>query len=176
MVFQTDGDISLWNDILDLLCHLAKSVPWIREECGLVLCDTIKTLAALPFCPLFIQSCLDKLQTLGLLRSPEGVAIWLTVQKDIPTFTNFPKDVWIGDSPIDPRNRRDLSNAMREHYEASPESTKDLDNSGFWQQSVHFTWTIVLQQGMNENPDEFRDLWMGLVDGESSSTWNNKVT
>jgi DNA polymerase phi len=172
-VFQTEDDINFWNEVLDLLCGLAKSVQWIREECGLVLCDSIKTLSTLSFAHLFVQSCLFKLQDSGLLKSPEGVAVWLTVQKSIPTFKGFPNDVWIENNPIDPRNRRELSKAMREQNVPDIDDPQGLESPGFWQQSIHFSWALVLQQGMSEDPevrlgyDKFRDLWIGLVDGES---------
>jgi DNA polymerase phi len=174
MVFQTADDINLWNEVLDLLCGLSKSVQWIREECGLVLCDSIKALSTLSLGSSFLQSCLFKLHDSGLLKSPEGVAVWLTVQKSTPTFNGFPKDVWIENHPNDPRNRRELSKAMREQYEADVDETQGLERSGFWQQSIHFSWALVLQQGMSEGSevrqsyDKFRDLWIGLVDGEST--------
>jgi DNA polymerase phi len=156
--------------VLDLISNLATSVPWLREECGMVLCDGVGDLTNLPLGSFFVQACVNKLQYHKLIKSPEGVAVWLTIQTKFPNFKDFPHDVWANDDPLHPQNRSDLNRTMREQYESKDGDGQESLKSGFWQQSVHFSWILLLQTSITMSAKEdgyekFDGIWRSLVDG-----------
>lgn len=160
--------------MLDLISNLAKSLPWLREECGMVLCDSVGDLSKLPFGSFFVEACADNLKRSNLIKSPEGIALWLTIQAKFPNFEKFPHNIWAYDDPLHPQNIIELSKAMREQYEPKDGDGQENLKAGFWQQSVHFSWVLLLQTSITSSSEEinqykqFDDVWKSLVDGMSS--------
>ena len=139
----------------------------------MVLCDCVDDLSKRSFGSLFVEACANKLQRSNLIKSPEGVALWLTIQVKFPTFEKFPPDTWAHNDPLHPQNRVELSKAMREQYEARDGEGQESLKGGFWQQSVHFSWILLLQTSIAASSEDgsrykqFDDVWRNLVDGVS---------
>lgn len=139
----------------------------------MVLCDSINELSKSDHANLFARTCLEQLESHGLTRSPEGVAVWLAIQSKLPLFNAFPSNGWLRNDPLHRDNSAELNRAMREQFYNTEVEKKDSIKSGFWQQSVHFAWHMVLQTSMDRSRNlqdgcvSFGDLWRSLVDGRS---------
>jgi DNA polymerase phi len=179
----TFTDKNVWTNALSDVMDLAVKTPWLREECGVVLIDAIRAAAPREDSSELANVCLQMLVDKKLSRTPEGVAIWITVQTTCPKFSNFPAKGWEHDEPLHEDNRRSLFKTMREQFnQKHDDDEKDDDpnkiKGGFWQQSVHTAWEVVLARaielsGVNSNAateipkkNSFVQLWNNLVDGK----------
>ena len=166
-------NIDLWKQSISSVCELAKSIVWLREECGQMLCSAVRKLASKESADEFVCPCLSQLKDHGLVKTPEGVALWLTVQSTFSNFENYPSGQWAHDHPLHRENKHHLIAAMKEHsLEAAPETNGEKLKTGFWQQSVHFSWSLVLARSiaLHEEPNQasdihhFNNVWSDLVD------------
>lgn len=166
---QKEGDLEAWSDNIELVAILAKSTPWIREETGIVFCDAIKKLPQVSFAPSYVKSCFNILQQYQLIDSPEGVAIWLTVQLQIPSFKDYPKGIWAHHDPLHKENMSKLNQTMREQYREQDIAKADSLKAGFWQQSVSFSWSVVLEAAIAADAGlkTFDLTWRNIVDGST---------
>jgi DNA polymerase phi len=160
---------------------LANDVPWLREECGLLLCDAVKGLSTEIMDSIrFIGPILDKLTAQKLVRTPEGVAVWLTVRSRFPEFNEYPKKVWKDNNPLHSLERTSLAKVMRENYvqDQGEDKNANAKKTGSWQQSLHFAWIVVFDKAIEyaekENPsvepDEkfFKEIWIEITDSACS--------
>jgi DNA polymerase phi len=167
--------------VLDLVCVLANNVPWLRQECGLLLCDAVKGLSAeIINSTRFLEPVLDKLAVHKLVRTPEGVAVWLTVRSSFPEFDEYPMKVWKNNNPLHPLERASLAKVMRENYvqDEGEDKNANAKNTGSWQQSLHFAWIVVFDKAIEyaekedpsgePNEDTFKDIWIELADSPCS--------
>jgi DNA polymerase phi len=165
---QNEDDLTTWSEIVELVVLLSKSIPWIREEAGVVLCDAIKRLSQSSFAPSFVSTCFQIVQKSQLIDSPEGVAIWLTVQSQVPTFKDYPKEIWAHHNPLHRDNASKLNRIMREQYREQDAPKGDTPKTGFWQQSVSFTWSVVIEAAIEADKtlETFEFTWKNIIDGD----------
>ncbi|KAF2670802.1 hypothetical protein BT63DRAFT_385205 [Microthyrium microscopicum] len=178
-ILRQAKSMELLDQVLEIVFNLAKSVSWIREECGMVIVEAIKTASQEKDSAKFIQICVEKLASGAILKTPEGVAIWLTAQTTKGNSTlKFPASAWIHDDPLHADNRSQLLKAMRDQIDTKQpvDSENGKAKSGHWQQSVNFSWEVVLARAIEvsdpedtDSPKEaeankFRSIWTGLVD------------
>ena len=161
---------------------MAKKKPWIREECGWIIYRSIYDLSAKQADAKFVQAALEQLSSHDLVRTPEGISIWLASEDQFPT-ARVPK-VWKHDDPLDPRERGVLVKIMKES--SAPENNEDGKqennntgkSSGVWNSKLHFAWDAVLARLSDGSKKEkskdkaskssrlsFEDFWTELVDG-----------
>ena len=80
-----------------------------------------------------------------LVRSPEGVAVWLQVEQLFPK-CKLPTDVW---GHMHPLARKDITILAKVMNDARPQRPDNADRgpqgSAGWSPSLHFAWDIVLQ-------------------------------
>jgi DNA polymerase phi len=164
---QSEDGLETWSENVELVALLSKSIPWIREEAGVVLCDAIKKLSPVSFAPLFATACFKIIQQAQLIDSPEGVAIWLTVQSQVPVFKDYPKGIWAHHNPLHRENVARLNKIMREQYREQDAPKGDGLKAGFWQQSVSFTWSVVLEAAIETDKtlETFDFTWRNIIDG-----------
>ena len=87
------------EESLDLILDLAGEVPWLREECGLILCDSVRTITSVSTEQRPLDDLVEKLRATNLIRTPEGVAIWLTIRSLASEF-RLPKGIWRDQDPL----------------------------------------------------------------------------
>ena len=162
-----------WDFFIAQTAKQAQSNPWLREECGSMLCDFITTSAqAESKQEDIVQKIVEKYSSEGLLETAEGVAIWLTTQKAYPDL-KLPKDVWHKRDPIHSteRNRlaRILCDSRGSTEAAQDQKKKKVKASGTWKPQPNFAWRIVLQQAFVKypTPAKLRQFCIEILDSAS---------
>lgn len=128
----------------------------------------------------YAEAAIELLCSNDLARTPEGVAIWLTV-KDLFPDAKLPSGVWQHDDPLYVKEKRNLSKVMKEAWASEDPQGKEPGNtriSGVWNSKLHFAWDAILvrlySQDSQEKGDKlskskrvsFIDFWTEVVDGE----------
>lgn len=130
------------------LVDVAKNVPWLREECGLTLCQTVRLLAKGNHKPFYVTQILDSLKAAELLKTPQGIAIWLEVMSLAPA-ANLPKKIWHKFDPLSRTEVATLSTILRQTSEPSlavEEGAATVPSaSGARQHTPSFAWDTILQ-------------------------------
>lgn len=161
------ADDSRWGVILGKLLELGNKKPWIREECGWVIVETLAQMDQA-----HAEYTLEALHEAGLALSPEGVGIWLTAKSRFPDM-KFPTKPW-GQSGNPLQHLKALGKALKESSSADgSENTQQAKSSGNWNAQLHFVWNIVLAQyaaaakaKMHGIKSEFENFWKVAVDGQ----------
>ncbi len=122
----------------------------------------------------------ESLKTNSLVRTPEGVAIWLEVSTCFADAA-LPKGIWKHRDPLCKEEAPLLSGVMKDA------KTKQLTDSGefatsqgagTWSQQLHFSWDVILSSlflptVQNEKASSkritFAEFWTDIVDSEQSS-------
>lgn len=157
---------------------LARDVPWIRQECGMMLCDFIENLEPLEQdVVIYTDTILEELVASGLAKTPEGVAIWLAVRSKNLKKVSFPAHIWHKNDPLCPKERQALAAALKEKSQGfdSDSNPTHLVKSGSWQANVNFAWLKVLEalllrcRGADDTPGTadvgyFAKSWIEIID------------
>jgi DNA polymerase phi len=157
------GTFRQWERLLDIICGIALKKPWLREQCGWLLSSCVKTL------PEDFNSCLVlTLARHKLLRTPEGVAIWLS-QEDASGGGLHMHKVWKHDSPLSKKGVSTLANIMKDAKPQQAESDGDMDSQGkaMWSPQLHFAWDLLFRELYQEATNDrvsFKDFWFQVVD------------
>lgn len=179
VLFRPEVPIECWTKILDLMCKLARTKPWLREECGKIMYESIKRLGSEPSNQVYIEGMIESLRSNGLLRTPEGVAIWLGVRSAMPKL-ELPDGIWHHKDPLCTKERQSLASVMREsNVQDSEDASKSNDRlkSGSSQSKLNFAWDVVVASfieqttkrksgGRERDPSEFSQFWIDVVDSE----------
>ena len=124
-----------------------------------------------------MDAALNSLSSHDLVRSPEGVAIWLAAKDLFPT-ASFPSKAWKHDDPLDTKERNSLAKIMKESSsEESQGGGQNSKSSGVWNSKLHFAWDAVLTRTSDSSKDgskskssrlSFPDFWTEVVDSRCS--------
>ena len=176
-MFQAASDGGFHEGILDIVYDLAKKKPWLREQCGFVLYQSLEPPTTLAF----VQTVIDKLQSVGLAKTPEGVAIWIAIQQKFPS-VNVPNGVWHGNSPLHRKEKSKLALVLKEASVSELDDTKSDTKStqrGSWSANVHFAWLVVITELLSQSEAKdrtdsskcisFSEFWNNCVEGKISS-------
>ncbi|KAL9124859.1 MAG: hypothetical protein Q9217_005864, partial [Psora testacea] len=148
ILFHAVGNISGWAELLDIILNLARKKAWLREECGYMLYATIQR-SRLPNHDLqYAQIALQRLQSHGLMKTPEGVAIWAATRANYPALA-LPCSVWHNDDPLDRKEKATLAQVLKEAFVTSSAHIDDgqkIAQMGQWNPKIHFAWPAVLPQ------------------------------
>lgn len=180
IIFEPSVPFSCWTRLLRLILDLAKDKPWIREECGWIIYQSIYDLSAKQADVKFVHAALEQLCLNNLARTPEGISIWLASDDLFPS-ARLP-GIWKHDDPLDSSNSDALAEIMKESSspDRSNENGKQRSNNGVWNSKLHFAWNAVLTRlsdgSKNRGSEEktsssprrlnFADFWADVVDGE----------
>ena len=119
----------------------------------------------------------ESLKANNLIRTPEGVAIWLEVTKLYPDAA-LPKKVWKHRNPLHKDESAALAEVMRDaKAKQQPESTDSAapQGAGVWGQQLHFSWDVVVRAlyiPVDANAPSstkrmtFKRFWTDVVDSE----------
>lgn len=166
------GENETWKPILEKLLELSKKKPWIREECGWVIVESLAQMNQKQG-----EYTLNKLYEEGLAVSPEGVGIWLTARNHFPDM-KFPSKPWgRNGNPLE--HLKSLAKALKESSSNDDSDSQQAKQTGTWNPQLHFVWNIVLAQyaeAIKIKRDgikmEFQNFWKVAVDGRWTPQWN----
>ncbi|BCR92698.1 DNA-directed DNA polymerase POL5 [Aspergillus chevalieri] len=174
ILFKSSAPFSEWTKLLDLVFDLAKKKPWIREECGWIIYRCIYDLSSQKVDSKYVEAALERLSSFELVRTPEGVAIWLAA-KDLFPKANFPGKAWKHDHPLDARERNQLAKVLKESSVGTEDENQENKpkSTGVWNSKLHFAWDAVLSRipAAKETKSKkesshltFLDFWTDVVD------------
>lgn len=161
------------------ICEHAGRVPWLREECGLLLCNTLNDLAnaGSDFEP-FVHEVRTKVEEHGLDKTPEGVAVSLTLKSKFPNLPGMTR-LWPDGNPLGPTGRRQLASIMSERYHSEPNNSNAGSEvkDGTWRANLNFAWDLLLDFAINQaiegddkgkeaDNEYFQQFWLDIIDSK----------
>lgn len=172
IILQPELSLECWNKLLDHIFGMARDVPWLREECGMVLVEAIKSLKAKEKYQNCAEEVIARLNSFKLVSTPEGVAVWLTVRTSFELA--LPEGIWHGKDPLSKKERARLAKVLRENFKdesenGSTEATKTAAASP----NPSFAWNLVLTEILRRDTEdkspqtdklEFPQFWVDIVD------------
>jgi DNA polymerase phi len=174
IVIEPELSMECWNKLLDCIYGMARDVPWLREECGMVLVEAVKSLQGQGRYQECAKEVVDRLDAFKLISTPEGVAIWLTVQTNYDEV--LPEGIWHGKDPLSRKERTRLAKILKENYQGSQEAgSTDALKTAAASPNPTFAWNLVLSEILRRDgkskPDEkeaskaeFPQFWIDVVD------------
>ncbi|KAF2808043.1 uncharacterized protein BDZ99DRAFT_536019 [Mytilinidion resinicola] len=168
ILVQPSVPLECWNNLLDRIYELARDKPWLREECGSVLCGTVRNLQSIKGNTKHIEEIIGRLSTYNLAKTPEGIAIWL-VTRSLFSQDVLPEDIWRKKDPLCTKERRVLANVLKENFVNVSDSKPKSDSKNVKGGSAHsrpsFAWHFVLQEMLGrESKSDFAKFWIDVVD------------
>jgi len=162
-----------WQDFVAAVIALMCEKQWLRRECGAMLYEYLVGVGkGLPDDRL--QAIVDALHANSLWKTPEGVAIWLTLTKSA-TKVKLPKGVWHHNDPLSANERTVLSKVIQE-IPIDDEQQGGKAGSGSRQTAPSFAWPVILSElyGGSRSAKDFTQFWTQVVESglfhTSSST------
>ena len=153
---------------------MARDIPWLREECGLILYE----LASDPKSPVqVLEGMLERLSASKLLNTPEGVAVWLAIRANFPG-TILPPGVWQDKDPLSRKERGRLAKILKEDFRSTSEDgTTDSIKTAAANPNPIFAWDVVLNEILSRDAaqklekkdhskSEFVQFWIDAVDSK----------
>lgn len=178
ILFKPKAFFPEWTKLLDLVFDLAQKKPWLREECGWVIYRSVYELSAQKLEAKFVEAALERLSQHELVRTPEGVAIWLAA-KDLFPGASFPSKAWKHDDPLDAKEHSQLAKVMKDSSSivTGNEGQEKQKSSGVWNSKLHFAWDAVISRFIDAPTKDsskskkssssrlsFADFWTEVVD------------
>ena len=140
-------DILQWKRLLDLICVIANKKPWLKQECGWILYNCVRSFASSKTVVPddFALDVVEKLTAHKLIRTPEGLAIWLEVGEAFPD-AKLPKHVWKHRDPLSKNNISLLADVLKDAKtrDNSDEAEHKSQGKAIWSAQLHFAWEVVL--------------------------------
>lgn len=154
-----------------MVFDLARRKPWLSEQCGWAVYETLQASPSAPSGMLFAETVIDRMCHAKMASSPEGVAIWLGVRSLYPDVT-LPKQPWHRRDPLHVENVALLAKIMREAAGSGPEAHRDeARGRGMWNPRPNFSWGVIFRHLYSDPPDKrrlsFKAFWVSVVDGMS---------
>jgi DNA polymerase phi len=175
-VIEPELSMECWNKLLDHIYGMARDIPWLREECGMVLVEAAKSLQGRQEYEECAKEMVGRLNAFKLTSTPEAVAIWLTVQVNYEHV--LPDGVWHSKDPLSKKERLRLAKILKENYQGAREDgVGEVVKSGVASPNPTFAWNLVLSeilrrddQNRSEKQEssktEFPQFWIDTVDSE----------
>ena len=164
------GPDSGWSKIFDIMCNLMAQKPWLRAEASSIICSAIVQAASVPAYSSKIRSeaisqAFRHLEQHRLVRTIDGVRIWLQLQEDLPE-AKLPRDVWTSDDPLSIKDLPVLKKALLD-TRASNTDADDTLGTSIWSQKLHEAWTLVFRRLSKHQPKgqvPLKDFWQAVVE------------
>ncbi|RVX71831.1 hypothetical protein B0A52_04230 [Exophiala mesophila] len=144
-IFFARSDQVQWKQLLDLIAALAIKKPWLRQECGWILFSCISANTAVPVPQTFAIDTLEALLSHKLIRTPEGVAVWIATTKRFPD-AKLPKSAWKHEDPLASKEINALSTILKDARASQPDQDFEAQGSATWSANLHFAWDVVLSE------------------------------
>ena len=152
-----------WQEFVAAIMALMCEKQWLRRECGAMLYEYLVGVGkGLPADRL--QTIVDALHANSLWKTPEGVAIWLTLTKS-STKVKLPKGVWQHNDPLSANERTTLSKVVQE-IPIDDEQQGGKSGSGSRQTAPSFAWPVILAElyGGSRSAKDFTQFWTSVVE------------
>ena len=173
VLFAGSNNQGSWERVLDLIVGIAIKKPWLREECGWILYSAVNSLSAVPDGQAYATTLISRLGN-GLLKSPEGIAIWIATRRNFPKL-KLPPSVYHDDDPLHKKEKSTVARILKEGSSISVSEQDDEQTqqsyAGVWNARLNFAWQVVfdeLAQRSEKGSFRFADLWKEAVEGERS--------
>lgn len=176
IVVEPKVSMDCWTELLDNIYGMARDIPWLREECGLILVEAVRSLqgqSQYEECAKEMIACLGRYK---LVSTPFGVAIWLTVRAH---YNNaLPDGVWHKKDPLSKKERSRLAKILKEDHQGAGENGSDeAIKTAAAGQNPTFVWDLVLNEilskdeqkredGEDPTKPEFPQFWLDTVDSK----------
>ncbi|KAI4694578.1 hypothetical protein J4E81_006176 [Alternaria sp. BMP 2799] len=179
ILIEPELSLDAWNKLLDNVYRMARDIPWLREECGMVLVEAVRSLKGQSQYQKCVEEILERLNTFKLVSTPEGVAVWLTVQASYPA--TLPASVWHDKDPLARKERSRLAKILKEDFNKndSEDGEEKAIKTGTTNSNPSFTWDLVFaeilrrdEQSKSSSKDktEFPQFWIDTVDSSLFSS------
>lgn len=154
---------------------MAVEKPWLRQECGWVLYQSVQHIREADRAEELAAGMMEKLRSYSLIRTPEGVALWLAIRDLLPN-VGLPKHVWSHDDPLTMKGVNVLAQVMKDAKTQIDSDTEDIGSQGAagWSPQLHFAWEVVDEHlgrdKVSESPRErigFSLFWTKVVEGKA---------
>jgi DNA polymerase phi len=163
-----------WNGLLDRIYGMARDVPWLREECGLILVEAVATLGTEAQLEPYAQGLVQRLVSTNLANTPEGVAVWLVLRTNHETI--LPSKIWHNNDPLAKKERARLAKILKEDFSTLRKDSKNEDiKSAAASHNPSFAWEILISKVLEKDgakgdridvdKSEFAQFWLDTVDG-----------
>lgn len=173
-----------WDRIVDILCRLMAQKPWLRAESNIVMCSVIPRILKLSDgggvdVNLVVTPLFERLQIHKLLKTVEGIGIWLEFLQQIPK-VKLPKDVWAYNSPLHANELQSLKKILLSRR-GPKEGENNLMGTSVWSPRLHPAWTSIIRRFRQPRGGQvsFEKFWHEVVDQglfDPSSTPERKHT
>ncbi|KAK7565725.1 hypothetical protein BKA81DRAFT_386032 [Phyllosticta paracitricarpa] len=170
ILVQPTAPKECWANVLEELYTISQQKSWVREECAMIFYDAVKAIHAESGDEKLVHQIIDGLCTHGLAKTPEGVAIWLTVQSTFPKL-ELPEGTWHKQDPLCTKERQTLANVMKENFAKAQEAENGKKvKSGSSQTTLNFAWEVVMLSFMQSHGagesgvTGFSKFWTDIVD------------
>ncbi|RMZ75408.1 hypothetical protein DV738_g5487, partial [Chaetothyriales sp. CBS 135597] len=168
------NDRSEWKRLIAALCTASLKKVWLRQETGWMLYQFAESVAAAATTPdelqFFLEHIIDALSTHKLIRTSEGVAIWLSATKSLPD-AKLLKHVWKHGHPLAAKDLNTLADIMKDaRGRSNDEQAMEAQGAAVWSASLHFAWKVVLAFLLDPTATRtkdlvsFADFWSVVVD------------
>jgi DNA polymerase phi len=149
----------------------------LRQESGWLFFTSISYLRSSNIDSEFALTLIDSLKANNLIRTPEGVAVWLEVKNRYPDVV-LPKSVWKHRDPLNKDEATALADVMKDaKAKQQPQSDESFaaQGAGTWSQQLHFSWDVVLPElyaparedaKVRSKRMNFAKFWADVVDSE----------
>lgn len=151
--------------LFDAIAELAYEKDWLRDECGAMLHEFLISEEATQVQDEVIRSLVDSWNSKGLLKSSEGVALWLAVKKSFAG-VKLPKGLWHHNNPLSSQERAGLTKIMLKTSVESEEQAngQSKKKSGTRQITPSFSWLVILKHLFKEDGGKkFPSFWEDCV-------------
>lgn len=151
--------------LFDAIAELAEEKDWLRDECGAMLHEFVISEEATQVQDDVIRSLVDSWNSKGLLKSSEGVALWLAVKKSFEG-VKLPKGLWHHNNPLSSQDRASLTKILLKTSVESEEQVngQSKKKSGTRQITPSFSWLVILKRLFKEDGGKkFPSFWEDCV-------------
>jgi DNA polymerase phi len=148
----------------DAVADLAVHKQWLRTECAAGLCNYLESETAIAQTGKEAHILLTSWSQKGLMKSPEGVALFLTCKKRFPD-SKLPKNCWHHNDPFSPQERSVLTKILLQNSIDDDDGVNSgAKSSGARQSTPNFAWTVVLAHLFEEGDvKQFSQFWSECV-------------
>jgi hypothetical protein len=155
---------------------MARDIPWLREECGLILVDAVRSLVSLPKTRQCAEALVQRLISFHLASTPEGVAIWLILRTHFEDV--LPKGVWNDQDPLSKKERARLAKVLKEDFRNSSENGESENiKTAAANPNPIFAWDMVFSEILRRDESnkrgkketakaELPQFWLDTVDSK----------
>ncbi|SMY25138.1 unnamed protein product [Zymoseptoria tritici ST99CH_1A5] len=153
--------------VFDAVAELAAEKDWLRSECGLMLHEWLKAPGGEVKAGV-LKALVEVWAAKGLVKTPEGVALWLTIRTGFEGF-KLPKGHWHHNNPLSSQERAMLTKVLLKTADDSTEAAETegavkKKSAGTRDSIPSFAWSVVLAHLYEQNNGkEFAQFWEDCV-------------